>query len=225
MSKNALSDLILVLYNFGLMVGWMIFAFVFFNEIGEHGWIECTKNPHQLHKQSINVLGFNQYMQFLNVIFAIVGITRTNLLNEFLQQLARGLFAFITLHEVDTTKGPWVTTAMCAFAIGETARYPYYFIKTLGMEKTGFGYFLGHFRYNFFLIFYPVGAFCDAMTHLYAGENMRKSGKYHILLPNRCNFCFDLPFLCENVLPQLYFVFLPMNYILLVNNRSKYYDS
>ena len=81
---NQLSDLILVLYNFGILFGYFIFAIVFFFEIREFGWMQCTKNPQLLHRTSINMLGLLQCMQFLNVIFAIVGITKSSILNEFL---------------------------------------------------------------------------------------------------------------------------------------------
>ena len=136
----------------------------------------------------------------------------------------RCLFTFITINDVDVTKGPWVTTALFAFAIGETARYPFYFLKCLGIEKSSTGIFFGHLRYNFFLIFYPLGSFCDGMTHVHAAENLRKSGKYSLLLPNKYNIAFDLPFLCEWGIPIGYAIFFPINYGLLIKNRSKYYQ-
>ena len=162
-------------------------------------------------------------MQGLNLILALLGITKTSFFNEFAQQLVRWLFTFITISRVDPTKGPWVTTALLAFGLGETARYPYYFLKILGLDKTDTGLFLGHLRYNFFLIFYPLGSFADGMTHVFAAENMRKEGTWQLDLPNKYNISFDLPFICQYAIPVLYSVFFPINYSLLIKNRAKYY--
>ena len=170
---NSCSSLILVLYNFFLVLLWVIFAVIFFVEIKEFSWSQCVKNPQMLHRQSIKVLRYCQVMQMMNVVMAIAGITKTGIINEFLQQLVRCLFTFITINEFDATKGPWVTTALFAFALGETARYPYYFLKCLGLETTDTGLFFGHLRYNFFFVFYPLGSFCDGMTHIFAAEKMR----------------------------------------------------
>ena len=42
-------------------------------------------------------------------------------------------------------------------------------------------------------------------------------------MPNKYNIAFDLPFLCQYGIPIGYAIWFPINYGLLIKNRSKYY--
>lgn len=114
--------------------------------------------------------------------------------------------------------------AFFAFAFGEPIRYPYYLLKSLGKEKKPLGLFFGHLRYNFFIVFYPIGAFCDLMTTYYAGQVIREKGLYSYHLPNKYNIAFDMPFSCEIIIPFFYSLAFPANYSLLLATRKKYYQ-
>ena len=156
---------------------------------------------------------------------AIVGISRTDVLGEFLQLLARGLFCYISIEHTDESKGPFIWFAFFAFAIAETIRYPYYLFKMLGMEDTGVGKFFGLLRYNMFIVFYPMGAFSDLMTGYYSAPALKENGKYSLLLPNKYNFSFDYSYFIGVIIPALYVVFLPMNYMQLLAQRKKYFGA
>jgi len=113
--------------------------------------------------------------------------------------------------------------AFFAFAFGEPIRYPYYFLKTLGKDKKPMGLFFGHLRYNFFIVFYPIGAFCDLMTTYYAGQVIREKDLYSYHLPNKYNIAFNMPFFCEFMVPSVYALAFPANYLMLLATRKKYY--
>ena len=115
--------------------------------------------------------------------------------------------------------------ALLAFCCVETTRYPYYILKLLGGENSSIGLIFGHLRYNLFLIFYPMGAFGDLMTGIYACDNMRKEGTLTLKMPNNYNFGFDFPSIMLYVVPLIYLVGFPSNYGLLLSQRKKFYQS
>lgn len=133
--------------------------------------------------------------------------------------MARSIFAYITIFETDMSAGPWITIAFFAFACGETIRYPYYFFKCLNVDRSSsIGRFFGHLRYNFFIVFYPIGAFCDLMTGYYSKDsvNIKDEAVYSLLMPNKYNFCFDFQWFVTWFLPITYALQFPVNYGILL---------
>ena len=112
----------------------------------------------------------------------------------------------------DESKGPYVFYALGAFACAEPHRYPYYLLKLLGAEKSPAGIFFGHLRYNLFMFFYPIGAFCDLMTGVMAVDNMIAANFLIYKLPNALNICFNWPWLMKYVVTTIYAIMLPFNY-------------
>ena len=158
------------------------------------------------------------------MILAIFGVTKTGIVNEFCQLLARSIFAFITISHADPNKGPWISGAFFAFAIGETVRYPFFFFKSMGVKKkTIVTTMIANMKYNFFIVFYPIGAFCDCMTAVSAADNIEAKNAYSILLPNSFNMSFSMSWVCRTLIPTLYLMIFPLNYGLLLANRRKYY--
>ena len=137
--------------------------------------------------------------------------------------LARSIFCYISLAKTDESKGPYVFYALGAFACAEPHRYPYYLLKVLGAENTNVGLFYGHLRFNLFMFFYPIGAFCDLMAGVMACDNMIKEGFGVYPLPNKYNVSFNWPFLMYYVVTTIYSFMLPFNYSYLLKQRSKYY--
>ena len=76
---------------------------------------------------------------WINVILAILGFTKTNIVSEVAQLFARSIFTYLSIQHTDESKGPWIFLAFTAFSVAEPIRYPYYFLKTLGYESTFLG--------------------------------------------------------------------------------------
>jgi len=81
--------------------------------------------------------------------------------------------------------------------------------KILEYDGTAIGKFLGHLRYNLFLVFYPLGAFSDLMTTYNSAE---KGSKFSYLMPNKMNVSFNYPYIATVVLPVGYVLIFPFIY-------------
>ena len=115
--------------------------------------------------------------------------------------------------------------AFFAFSVAEPIRYPYYLLKMVDSDETSLGKFFGHLRYNMFIIFYPLGAFCDLMAGYHSAETMASNGHYSILMPNTLNFSVSYPWFISRLLPLLYILSFPVNYGYLLAQRKKYYST
>ena len=141
--------------------------------------------------------------------------------SEFPQLLARSMFCYISVaNVVEETGGFYILYAFIAFAVAEPVRYPYYLLKLIGYEETALGRFYGHLRYNLFIVFYPIGAFCDLMTGVHSAPNV---AHLNYLMPNTLNIAFNYQFAISVVTPIIYAIMLPFNYKYLLAQRSKYY--
>ena len=127
------------------------------------------------------------------------------------------------MYHTDPSQGPFILLAFFAFAIAEPGRYPYYLLKMLGQDKSSLGTLFGHVRYNLFIVFYPIGAFCDLMTGYHSSGSLMKTGAYSFLLPNTVNFSFNFPWVVTYFLPTMYILSFPMNYGYLLAQRKKFY--
>ena len=149
---------------------------------------------------------------WINFLLAILGFTKTNIVSEVAQLFARSIFTYISIKYTDESKGPWIFLAFAAFSVAEPIRYPYYFLKTTGYDQTFLGKFFGHLRYNFFIIFYPIGAFSDLMTGYYSHNSIVENGKYSLMLPNSYNISFYYPWFIGYFVPISYILMFPINY-------------
>ena len=157
------------------------------------------------------------------MLLALLKITKTNFVSEFLQLFCRCLFAYVSIDNFDESKGPFILIALVAFGVAEPIRYPFYILKILEAVDNMVGRFFSHLRYNLFIIFYPLGALCDGLTSMYSSENMRQSGQYSIMMPNQYNLQFDYAYFVGVVLPTLYCFAFPVIYGQLLASRAKYY--
>ena len=145
-----------------------------------------------------------------------MGVSKSSLASEIPQLLARSIFCYISVARTDESKGPFIFFALGAFACAEPHRYPYYLLKLLGKEDTTAGIFFGHLRYNLFMFFYPIGAFCDLMTGVMAVENMTKANFLIYSLPNTWNIAFNWPWFMKYGVTTIYAFMLPYNYTYLL---------
>ena len=196
---------------------------IFLQENRIFGLDACMWHPNKHLSHSIAMLKICQLAQWVNLLLALLKITRTDIFGEALQLFARSIFVFVSIENTDESIAPYVWTAFLAFSFGETLRYPYYLLKCLDADKSSLGKFFGFLRYNMFIVIYPVGAFSDLMTGVHSASNMRASGAYSIALPNAYNFAFDYPWFISRLVPFVYSLALPMNYMTLLAQRSKYF--
>ena len=156
----------------------------------------------------------------MDFIFPIFGLTRTGILNSFLQTTARSIFGFITL-PIHKAYYPVVLIIMYCFAVGEGVRYGYNFCTCISVHNTAAGKVLGHLRWNCFLILYPIGAFLDGACGVMSMPVVRDSDPmmYSVSLPNTLNFSFNFYYalflLCIG-----YVIQFPINYGYLVSKRA-----
>lgn len=225
-SRTDLAKHTLALYNLALSILWFTFTVEYFREISTYGYTACINDPLINHASSIWWLQMCQLIQWLNLPMALLGITRTGIANEFSQLMGRSLFAFVTIPYFDPAQGPWITIAFFAFTLGETVRYPFFFFKSIGLsERHPWSKLSAHLKYNLFIVMYPLGAFCDMMTAVCAADNLCKTKAYSIHLPNEFNFTFDMAFICRKLTIPIYILVFPLNYLHVIKNRSKYYNS
>ena len=161
----------------------------------------------------------------MDFIFPIFGLTRTGILNSFLQTTARSIFGLITLpiHRADY---PVVLIIMYCFAVGEGVRYAYNFCTTAGVENTAIGKVFGHLRWNCFLILYPIGAFLDGACGVMSMPVVRDSDPmlYSVSLPNVLNMSFNF-YYSLYLLVLGYIIQFPINYGYLLSKRAQFYSA
>ena len=65
----------------------------------------------------------------------------------------------VPLADPSTLGGTYfIFSTILMFALVESVRYPYYFLKDQGWETTLLGRFYGYLRYSLFIFVYPIGA-------------------------------------------------------------------
>lgn len=122
---------------------------------------------------------------------------------------------------IEETGGVYVLYAFISFALVEITRYPYYLMKMTGFQDSVIGRFYGHMRYNLFIVFYPLGAYCDLMAGIHSLPNV---AHMNYELPNKLNIAFDYQFFIGRIAPLLYITAFPLNYQYLLHQRTRYYD-
>ena len=164
-------------------------------------------------------------MQVTDVLFPILGLTRTGIVNSFLQTAARAIFGFISL-PLHIAYYPVVLIVLYCFSLGEGVRYGYNFCTTVGIEETLFGRIMGHLRWNFFLVIYPVGAFGDGLAAVMTIPVVRDSNPmlFSVAMPNFLNISFNFLYFLY-LLPFAYAMQFPVNYSYLVGKRAQFYQA
>jgi very-long-chain (3R)-3-hydroxyacyl-CoA dehydratase len=120
-----------------------------------------------------------------------------------------------------------VTLTLLMWSIIEIIRYPFYTIKALPVLKDGaLAKFLGHLRYNAFIVNYPVGVLGELIACYGAYETMKKLDKmpFSLEMPNSYNFAFKFDYLLLS-LPVVYGLFFPQLYGHMWIQRKKFYSA
>ena len=75
--------LIVLLYNFILIVLWFYFDYMLIHEISKYGLARTKVRPHKYLKRTIFALKVVQGGQCVNLLLALLKITKTNFVAEF----------------------------------------------------------------------------------------------------------------------------------------------
>ena len=106
------------------------------------------------------------------------------------------------------------------WAITECVRYPFYQFK--GLQE-----YLGHLRYNLFIVLYPIGVtgelLCCYRLYQISLPLARKDKPYTFDMPNMWNFAFDFETVVMYILPVVYLFGFPPLYMYMLSQRKKFY--
>ena len=111
-----------------------------------------------------------------------------------------------------------VFMAAIPWCLTETVRFTYYQFKSLQP-------YLGHLRYNLFIVLYPVGVggelICCYKTW-YAIKDLHEK-PFSVSMPNALNVGFAFDQFLLFVVPLMYGIFFPQLYMHMVRQRSRFY--
>jgi hypothetical protein len=94
----------------------------------------------------------------------------------------------------------------------------------LELENSKAGRFFGWLRYNSFLVIYPLGAIGELTVAFSTINTIRATSpkRFSIELPNTLNFAFHFDYFLMYVLPIVYLIGFPQNYMYMVHQRKRY---
>eukprot|EP00826_Nyctotherus_ovalis_P024176 TRINITY_DN1873_c0_g1_i10.p1 TRINITY_DN1873_c0_g1~~TRINITY_DN1873_c0_g1_i10.p1 ORF type:complete len:166 (-),score=25.18 TRINITY_DN1873_c0_g1_i10:109-606(-) len=124
----------------------------------------------------MKVLIFSQCAQALDVVFAILGMTRTNWIFSFIQIGARLFVIFCSLRVYPDFNG--AVMVLLAWSLADIIRFGYYFFKDMKNQP----YFIKWLRYSAFIVLYPLGMIYEWYA-LYCSKDAFFEGKPLFSLP------------------------------------------
>lgn len=120
----------------------------------------------------------------------------------------------------DPAYEPYVFMAAIPWCIAEATRYPFYQFK--GLQP-----YLGHLRYNLFIVLYPVGVtgelLCFYQQYKLSSELPYDQKPWTIALPNKFNVGVDFEKFVVYAIPLIYLVSFPPLYMYMLAQRKKFY--
>ncbi|CAF1090263.1 unnamed protein product [Adineta ricciae] len=150
-----------------------------------------------------NPIKLCQALTILETIHPLIGFTKGDYLVPFFQFLFRNLILFIVINfnrQIQTS--PIVPCLLFVWSFVEIFRYPYYGIRLLNKENRAITWF----RYTFWIVLYPLGAFIEGLIIYKSLDHYRSKGYFSITLPNRANFAFNFVLFL-----QIYLVLMPFD--------------
>mmetsp|Transcript_5464 Transcript_5464/g.4158 ORF Transcript_5464/g.4158 Transcript_5464/m.4158 type:complete len:125 (+) Transcript_5464:303-677(+) len=120
----------------------------------------------------------------------------------------------------------FVLSTLFCFAIIESIRYPYYFLKQRGSTNNPIAKLLGALRYNAFIVVYPIGAMGEVLVAFGCLPAFLRTEPrpYSLAMPNPYNFAWDIVTLIY-CMPIIYITTWPLNYKYMFVQRSQYYKA
>ena len=119
---------------------------------------------------------------------------------------------------------PVTLPVLICFSAGECSRYSYNMINIMGLVKTRLGRLVGHFRWNLFLVLYPIGALGDGLAGCFTIPVLKAQDhmSYSMSMPNNYNFAFNMAYFLT-AMPIMYIAQFPINFGHLLKKRREFY--
>ncbi|KAL3278146.1 hypothetical protein HHI36_013489 [Cryptolaemus montrouzieri] len=133
-----------------------------------------------------------QGLQLLEIIHPLLGIMKGGALMPLLQISGRCFMLFI-LNSCDTRiqSHPVTYVLFLVWSGIEIIRYPYYLSQLYKLNNK----MLEWLRYNAWIIFYPIGFFCELTVFFKNLPFLDETHKWSIEMPNSFNFIFNSSFM------------------------------
>ena len=130
-----------------------------------------------------------QLLQFFDVFFGIVGVTKSNILFSFLQIFGRNFIVLAVFEYNFQSKMHIISIIPWCFA--DLVRYCYYLVTNVSFLE------IAHplckwLRLSGFLILYPIGATGELLSIYDSWNILSEKCPFSIELPNQFNFSFDI---------------------------------
>eukprot|EP00347_Sterkiella_histriomuscorum_P005607 403355950 len=209
-------------HNVVQMTSWFVLLFVLLFNLLTNG----QDTLYRIRETLPNFIFCYQLVQIdmtFEIVYTILGWQRANVVSLFFQTLGRVIFGLVSLPKfVNVPESPAITVTLLMFCVVESFRYAFYLSKQFNKDQTFIGRFLGWFRYNGFIVCYPIGALGENIVLWNAKDIVYQEKFMAFEMPNSYNFTFrlgDFMFIA----PFLYCIIFPQIYMYLLKQRTRYY--
>ena len=210
-----LMKLLCLIHNLSQIIFWGYELYLIFSIWAAEGRIVWKVFQYQGVFENLKMI---QLLQFFDVFFCIIGVTRGSPVLSLMQILARNLVVLLIFEFNMNAEFPVI--AIIPWCLAEVIRYPFYTLKLVGME----GFLLSIFeflRFNAFMVLYPCGVFGELSSLYESWDILEKLRPYKLEMPNNYNFAFDPMFFYYSFFPLCPLGML-MIYFQLLGARKKY---
>lgn len=203
--KEDLKKVYMVLYNLFMFIGFFYICIV----IGIRYLRDGVDSIAGTYEAVGGAMRLVQLTQMMEVLHAIMGYTRSNVLATTLQVCGRNVVLFGLIHAEERLQTkPVIFYLFLVWAAIEVVRYPYYITQLYKKEND----FLTWLRYSLWIPLYPLGFVCEGVVILRGLLYFDETGKFSIAMPNSWNFTFHYP-----TFLRIYLLFfsIPIMYMLI----------
>ena len=212
---NPLTQAWLILYNVAMTAGWSIIGIGIANHYFKH------QSYKGLYDQVEKQLLFFQTCAVLEIVHAMLGMVKSNVLLTFMQVFSRVGIVWGVIQPVkEVHDQAGFSMLLVAWTITEIIRYLFYTFLLMGISS----HLLLWLRYTLFIVLYPLGVTGELVTIYYSLSPVRDSGLYSISLPNALNFSLNYHLVLIGTIP-LYVIFFPQLYFHMFAQRKKQLDT
>lgn len=149
---SLLSKYVILFYNVSQFLGWGFILAAILVPVSKGNYMVLT-DP-----SVVELLRIVQTMQYLDVVFALVGLSQTKVVPSFIQTTAKNGVVWAIFPFAVNSIYP-LFTIIC-WAIGELIRYGNYLNDGLQYGQN----WVKHLRYNAFILLYPAGVTGEFMS-------------------------------------------------------------
>jgi very-long-chain (3R)-3-hydroxyacyl-CoA dehydratase len=151
-------------------------------------------------------LYFFQSLAVMEIIHAVFGIVRANVVTTFVQVISRVQLILVHYNFEDARLSEGMIPMVLAWGLVEVVRYLYLALNMFGIAPR----FLTWLRYTLFYVLYPLGVYGEMRVLYDALPSIYDSEWLSISLPNSWNFSFSF---ATYIWLLIYVIYIPGLYI------------